>query len=123
MLIVDAELLKKELKGLPHSCCLDVIDLIDELAVPYNEAVKFISYDGRWPNLCSGTLVVEIMGKQYSLKGCMESGGYCCCGEPLESGPWTISIEALPEEIKSFRTAIEIAVNDNVEYGCCGGCL
>ena len=27
--------------------------------------VKFISYDGRFPNLCGGVLVLEIDGKEY----------------------------------------------------------
>lgn len=27
--------------------------------------VKFISYDGKFPNLCSGVLILEIDGKEY----------------------------------------------------------
>ena len=27
--------------------------------------IKFISYTGKWPNLCSGVLTVEIDGKEY----------------------------------------------------------
>jgi len=38
--------------------------------------VKFVSYDGAYPNLCAGTLVLEIDGKQITIpKYCMNSGG------------------------------------------------
>ena len=30
------------------------------------EHVKFVSYDGEYPNLCTGTLVLNIDGTDYS---------------------------------------------------------
>lgn len=37
--------------------------------------INFISYDGKWPCLCLGTLVLEIDGVEHSLKGGLCSGG------------------------------------------------
>ena len=34
----------------------------NNISNPNNSHVKFISYDGKFPNLCSGQLVLEIDG-------------------------------------------------------------
>ena len=53
--------------------------------------MKFISYDGGYPNLCRGVLVVEKDGKQYSIYGALFSGGCCSFDEDweenVEEGP------------------------------------
>lgn len=84
---------------------------------------EFISYDGESPNLCSGTLVFKVNGKQYSLDECLFSGGDCCCGdkEKTTSGPWTV--HSLPDELVPFQKEITEMVNKNVPWGCCGGCI
>ena len=38
----------------------------------------------------------------------------------IEHGPWTVKV---PEEFAPLRSEIERVVNENVEKGCCGGCL
>lgn len=87
--------------------------------------VKFVSYDGAYPNLCRGELVLEINGKIERFNNVLSSGGgvwfddqWC---EHVESGEW--SIIRLPEEFKHLTEVITQLVNENVEEGCCGGCV
>ena len=46
------------------------------------EHVKFVSYDGKWPNLCTGTLVLNIDGKDYSF-GFTTVPGMSKCDFPM----------------------------------------
>ena len=101
--------------------------------------VKFISYTGAYPNLCSGILTLEIDGKEctfgneyWTKKSCTypqfwHPGGcvyfdndYC---EHVEIEPWYIVEEELPEELKKYAYDMIDVFNDNVPYGCCGGCV
>lgn len=86
--------------------------------------VKFISYDGHFPNLCSGTLMFEVNNKTYSLNHCLLSGGGINLGhgrENVETGPW--SLTCLPDELKPFEAEITEMVNENIPWDCCGGCI
>lgn len=85
--------------------------------------IKFISYDGRWPNLCSGTLVLEIDGVVRTDFNLCSGGSVWFDGEwceHVESGPWRIEV---PEDLKHLQHEIEDVVNINVPHGCCGGCV
>lgn len=86
--------------------------------------VKFISYNGEYPILCRGTLVLEVDGKKRELSDVLCSGGSIEFDENdklvVETGPWSVD---LPEDLEPYRKEIEQLVNDNVPYGCCGGCL
>lgn len=46
------------------------------------EHVKFVSYDGKWPNLCTGTLVLNIDGTDYSF-GFTTVPGMSKCDFPM----------------------------------------
>lgn len=90
--------------------------------------IEFISYDGKYPNLCSGTLTIRVGDAIHDVKYCMESGGKCFIDfdgeEVVKRGDWKISAE----RFKSFLSNDEIKeverlVNINVPCGCCGGCL
>ena len=86
--------------------------------------VKFVSFDGKYPNLCIGTLVLEIDGKKRELSHALYSGGSCGFykdGNAFAAhGPWSVY---LPEDIEPYKEEIEELVNDKVPHGCCGGCL
>ncbi len=86
-----------------------------------------IEYDGSFPNLCRGQLLVIINGEKWFFPDCcLKSGGYVFFDkermEHIESGPWTIEEwpENFPEELKDKVTE---AVNEGVSKGCCGGCV
>ena len=88
--------------------------------------VEFVSYDGKWPCLCFGTLIIKVDGKTYSFKNAMMSGG-CICNDGewnmwAEQGDWEISLEEFPE-LEPYKEEITRVVNENVEQGCCGGCI
>ena len=86
--------------------------------------IKFISYDGSYPNLCSGTLVIDIDGKIYSEGIRLHSGGnvsFTDTGDEIvDEGEWTVDV---PEKLVDYKDDIESVVNENIPYGCCGGCI
>jgi hypothetical protein len=89
--------------------------------------VEFVSYNGAYPNLCAGTLVLRADGVEYTFPHyCMASGGGVWFdkdwSEHVDSGPWMINKfpDNFPKEL--IQEAIDV-VNDNVPYGCCGGCV
>lgn len=89
--------------------------------------IKFISYDGAWPNLCRGTLTVEKDGKQYSMYGVLVSGGSVSFDADweadVEEGDWIIDRNALAPELQDDWLELESLVNDEIPHGCCGGCI
>lgn len=102
----------------------------DKAVMP--ERVKFVSYSGKYPNMCGGTLVLDIRGSRYSFNDRSGSvpfrekfwepaggnGGYWSHGE------WAVNVALLPEELRDYDLAAEIdrVINANMEYGHCGGC-
>lgn len=84
------------------------------------DRVEFISYDGKYPNLCSGELVLKIDGDIVRWKYCMRSGGGLTEDYDTYEGEWSVDV---PNEYKHLKSEIESLVNCNVEYGCCGGCI
>ena len=89
--------------------------------------IEFISYDGKWPCLCFGTLKIRVDGTEYSLKNVLVSGGSTYFTDNyseshVETGDWSVDLDDYPELMK-YEKEITDLVNENVELGCCGGCL
>lgn len=89
--------------------------------------VEFVSYDGQYPCLCRGTLTIKVNGKTYCLSNTMRSGGCVVMSDDdwhmwTEYGDWEIDLSKYPE-LEPYKEEITKVVNDNVEQGCCGGCI
>lgn len=98
--------------------------------------IKFISYTGSYPNLCSGDLALEIDGIEYTFgygyerKTKPDFEPFWCSGggiigdyEDTYSGEWEVDIDRLPEQFRKYAFEIDRIFNENVEWGCCGGCI
>lgn len=101
--------------------------------------IEFVSYTGEYPNLCRGVLTLKIDGEVvkfgYSFleeKSDFEpfwvSGGSCGFFNDFQESfvdcdEWKIDPADLPQQYRNYADEIRKVFNDNVEYGCCGGCL
>lgn len=88
--------------------------------------LKFISYDGKYPNLCAGILIIELDG----VKVTFEPHSLCSGGsvwfdehwnEYITEGPWSIT---MPYDFpKELYQELKDLINENIPLGCCGGCV
>ena len=104
--------------------------------------VKFVSYDGHYPCLCTGKLVLEIDGELVTFGGSTykwksdkdynpafwKSGGSVWFSakweeEHIEKGEWRLEPDDIPERYQKYSQEMINVFNENVPYGCCGGCL
>ncbi len=90
--------------------------------------VEFISYNGKWPNLCSGTLKFKVNDKEYELDNILTSGGTVWLSSDYTSsnvscGEWSIDARNFPEELQSYLADIDSMINSSIPHGCCGGCI
>lgn len=102
--------------------------------------VEFVSYTGRFPNLCSGILTVRIDGKEVTFGGyngkadfprIWNSGGSVSFDndwtEHVTHGAWEVNDWSAKEitdpNIKNRLEEIIEIMNKNVPHGCCGGCV
>jgi len=98
--------------------------------------IKFVDYNGKYPNLCSGILTLNIDGvnKTFGDGDACDYDKFWTTGgrtyfsrdwseEYIETEEWIIDESQLPPELKEYAENIADIFNDNVPYGCCGGCL
>lgn len=101
--------------------------------------IEFVSYNGKFPNLCSGILCLRIdgelvkFGSKYNDKTVnydrfWESGGNCGFTNGYKesytnTSEWIIAADDLPDKYKKYVNEIDEVFNENVQHGCCGGCL
>lgn len=108
--------------------------------------IKFVSYIYSPGYLCNGILKLIIDGKTIAFDGYdlrpgqfyededgiiyyrrfWYSGGECYCGDDCSystNGPWEYEESDLPKWLKPYADELIKVMNDNVEYGCCGGCI
>ena len=106
-----------------------------------NHHVEFVSYSGKYPNLCNGLLILKIDEKQYSFgnkityEGKVDFPKFWCSGGECgftdsnysdtyrEQNEWEINVNNIPEQFQKYAGEIDKVFNENVEWGCCGGCL
>lgn len=110
--------------------------------------VEFVEYTGRYPNRCSGRLFVKVDGKMISFGNyCLGKRGktkdtgvpnYIAFWTPggsvsfdedwdeeIDEAPWKLSFNAkdYPEDIQRLFPELLRVFNENVPWGCCGGCI
>lgn len=95
--------------------------------------VEFVSYSGAYPNLCSGTLILRIDGKEVSFgdsgkyKEFWSPVGQCYFTEDwnpvIKEGGWQVNDSDLPEKYQDYYYEIAAIINANMPRSCCGGCL
>lgn len=86
-----------------------------------------IEYDGKYPCLCMGHLIVWVDGIKWDFGrdsllsgGCImkdDDGNMCA-----EEGDWRISEfpEGFPYVLKDL---VLLKINKEIPHGCCGGCI
>lgn len=85
-----------------------------------------IQYDGKYPCLCMGHLIVWINGKEWDFgNDALLSGGEVIYDEEYitTTGEWSISDDCYPEGFpEEYKKQVLSVVNEEIPYGCCGGC-
>lgn len=85
-----------------------------------------IKYDGKFPNLCVGNLLVTVDDQQWDFGTfALYSGGNVLY---TDKGKWEIKKDEWairwPTDFPNrFKKAVAQKINETIEHGCCGGCL
>lgn len=97
--------------------------------------IKFISYDGEYPNLCSGKLTYSVNDVLFEKEYVLSSGGECYWDsenqeEIITQGKWNFTHDFVKKEKESERGLTKVEqknllsqINKQISWGCCGGCM
>lgn len=85
--------------------------------------IEFVKiYEKEWA-LCGSTVVLKINDQEIEFHRILGSGGSVSWGDEdeINIGPWCVG--NLPEYLEKYEDEITKVINDNVDWGCCGGCI
>ena len=88
-----------------------------------------IEYDGAFPNLCSGHLIVHLDDIVYDFGYyCLSSGGGVYFDGDMDEividGPWSLRENKIPTNFPKDRVSELVdLINSEIPQGCCGGCV
>lgn len=105
-------------------------DLSDQLLQTLNTSLDIkISYDGKYPCLCMGHLVVWVNGTKWDFgTSALKSGGSIQRDDDwdmwAESGEWDIYEDGWPKGFPEiYKEPVLEKINEEIPHGCCGGCI
>lgn len=91
---------------------------------------------GNGPTCAVGGLTLEIDGEEVTFGYGFQSkdkpkynpfwssgGGIMPNYEGAWQGEWQINVNKIPEQFRKYAAEIDEVFNDNVPWGCCGGCI
>ena len=102
---------------------------------PRKGKVEFVSYTGKSPCLCQGILTLKIDKYKWQFGGVRglnpifwRSGGQIEIVGNYEEfivskAEWEIDVDKLCSVLKPYAEEIDKVFNENVPFGCCGGCI
>lgn len=96
--------------------------LVNKHLIPETEThVRFVSYTGRYPNLCSGNLTLKIDGETVVFENYDKF--WSVADQNIRTySDWIINVEDIPCQFRKYAAEIDQVFNDNVERPHCGGC-
>lgn len=85
--------------------------------------VFFISYTGKFPNLCGGLLRLHMEGQTvaFGSPALHKDAQYEQFWE-ADNGQWLIDVAKIPEKFQKYAEEIDEIFKTNIERPHCGGC-
>ena len=101
-----------------------------------NPDIEFVSYSGEYPCLCYGTLILKVNGKKMKFGDKSKYPKFWSSGGDVSfDSEWNERVikrewdwycyeeDKLPTDIVDNKEYVMELFNNNVPWGCCGGCI